>query len=74
MVFSRDPIFGGSCVRKPLPLKTSNTTGVPQAARKIKRAKTGFNKEARSIKASKIGVHSTKTGKMRVKIGVNRLK
>ena len=38
-VFARDPIFGGSCVPKPLPLKDSNTTGVPQAARKIKRAK-----------------------------------
>ena len=36
-VFARDPIFGGSCVPKPLPLKDNNTTGVPQAARKIKR-------------------------------------
>ena len=56
------------------PLKSSNTTGVPQAARKIKRAKVGVNKEARSIKAAKIRENSTKTGKMRAKIGVNRLK
>ena len=73
-VFVRNPIFGGSCVPKPLPLKDSYITGVPQAAWKIIRAKIGGNKEARSIKASKIGVHSTKTGKMWVKIDVNRLK
>ena len=48
-------------------LKSSNTTGVPQAAQKTKRAKIGINEEARSIKAAKIGVHSTKTGKMWVK-------
>ena len=69
-----DPIFGGSCVRKPLPLKSSKTTGVQQAARKIKRAKIGVNKEARSIKAAKLGVHSTKNWKNVGKIGVNRLK
>ena len=51
----------------PLPLKSSNTTGVPQAARKIKKAKIGVNKEARSIKAAKIGVHSAKIGKIWVK-------
>ena len=38
-VFAKDPIFGGSCIQKPLPLKDCNITGVPQAARKIKRAK-----------------------------------
>ena len=36
---TRDPIFGGSCVPKPLPLEDSNITGVPEAARKIKRTK-----------------------------------
>ena len=40
-VSAKDPIFGGSCVPKPLPLKDSNITGVSQAARKIKRAKIG---------------------------------
>ena len=73
-VFARDPIFGGSCVPKPLLLKDSNITGMPQVARKIKRAKIEVNKETRSIKSAKIGVHSTRTGKMWVKIGVNQLK
>ena len=40
-VFEREPVFGGSCVPKPLPLKDSNTTGAPQVARMIKRAKIG---------------------------------
>ena len=40
-VFARDPVFGSSCVPKPLPLKNSNITGVPQAARMIKRAEIG---------------------------------
>ena len=40
-VYARDPIFGGSCVLKPLPVGDSNTTGVPQTARKIKGAKIG---------------------------------
>ena len=35
-VSAREPIFGGSCVPKPLPLEDGNITGVPQAARKIK--------------------------------------
>ena len=48
-------------------LKSSNTTGVPEAVLKIKRAKIGANKIARSIKAAKIGAHSAKTGKMWVK-------
>ena len=38
---TRDPIFGGSCVPKPLCLEDRNITGVPQAARKIERAKIG---------------------------------
>ena len=62
--FGRDPIYGGSCVPKPPPLKYSNITEVPQVARKIRRAKFGSSKEARSKKAAKIGVHNTKTGKM----------
>ena len=37
--FATDSDFGGSCVPKPLPLEDSNTTGVPQAARKTKRTK-----------------------------------
>ena len=40
-VFARDPMLGGSCIPKLLPLKDSNVTGVPQAARKIKGAKVG---------------------------------
>ena len=40
-ISTRDPVFGGSCVPKPLPIKDSNFTGVRQAARKIKRAKIG---------------------------------
>ena len=40
-VSTRDPIFGGSCVPKPLPLKDSNFTGVPQATQRIERAKIG---------------------------------
>ena len=40
-VSARDPIFSGSCVPKPLPVEDSDITGVPQAARKIKREKTG---------------------------------
>ena len=40
-VFARDQIFGGSGVLKPLSVKGSNITGVPQAARKIKREKIG---------------------------------
>ena len=73
-VSARDPIFGGSCVPKPLSLENSNITGVPQAACKIKRAKIGVNKEARSIKTAKIEMHGTKTGKMWVKMGGNQLK
>ena len=38
-ISTRDPILGGSCVPKPLPLKDSDFAGVPQAARKIKGAK-----------------------------------
>ena len=54
-----DPIFGGSCVPKPLPVEDSNITGVPQAARKLKKKqKLGVNKEARSIKLPKLGVRS----------------
>ena len=55
-VFPRDPIFGDSCILKPLPLKGSNITGVPQAARTIKKLKLRVNKEAQSIKTAKIGV------------------
>ena len=58
-VFARDPVFGGSCVPKPLPLMVSNITGMPQASRNIKRAKVGVNKEARGIKTAEIGIHST---------------
>ena len=70
-VFPRDPIFGGSCIPKPLPLKGSNITGLPQAARKIEKRKLGVNKEDRSIKTVKIGVYSTKNWK---NIGKNRCK
>ena len=59
-VSTRDPIFGGNCIPKPLPLKDKSITRVPQAALKIKRAK--------------IGVHGTRSGKMWVKMGGNRLK
>ena len=31
-VSSKDPVFGGSCVPRPLPPEDSNITGVPQAA------------------------------------------
>ena len=44
---------------------------VPQAARKIKKAKSGVIKEAQSIKTAKNRLHSTKTGKMWIQIGVN---
>ena len=54
-VFARDPIFGGSCVPKPLPLKDSNFIEVSQAARKIKRAEIGGQQRARSIKLPKLG-------------------
>ena len=37
-VSTMDPNFGGYCVPKPLSLKDSNFTGVPQAAQRIKRA------------------------------------
>ena len=40
-ISARDPIFGGSCVPKPLSLKDSNITWVLQAARMIKRTKIG---------------------------------
>ena len=53
--------------QSPLPLKESNITRVPQAARKKKRAKLGVNKENRSIKTAKTGVRSTKTGQNMVK-------
>ena len=45
-VSARDPIFGGSCFSKPLPSEDSNITGVPQAARKVKRAKIGGQKRS----------------------------
>ena len=58
-VFARDPIFGGSCVPKPLPLKDSIITGVPQLSNpKDKKSKNcsdggGVNKDARSINSGK---------------------
>ena len=39
--FARDLNFGGSCVPKQLPLKTSPITGVLQVVRRIKRGKAG---------------------------------
>ena len=44
-LFGRDSIFGGSCVPKLLPLKNSNTTEVPHAARKKKSKKWGSMKD-----------------------------
>ena len=48
-VFARDPIFGGSCIPKPLALEDSNIAGVPQAARKIKKAKIGGHKDCHNL-------------------------
>ena len=73
-VSAGDQIFGGSYVSKPLLLKDSNITRVPQAARKIKGEKIDVNKEVRSKKTAELGVHSTKIGKMLLKMGGNRLK
>ena len=78
-VSTRDPIFGGSCVPKPLPLKDSNFTGCHKLTllgchkqpEKQKEQKLGVNKKARSIKTAKTGVHSVKTEK---NVGKNRCK
>ena len=40
-VFARDPIFGGSCIVKLLPLKDSPIKRVLQVVQRIKSAKTG---------------------------------
>ena len=39
--FAWNPIFGGSCIPKPLPLKESPITMVLQVAQRIKRTQTG---------------------------------
>ena len=38
-IFATDPVFGGSCVPKSLPLKDSPITGMLQVARWIKTEK-----------------------------------
>ena len=70
-VFTRDPIFGGSCVAKSLPLKDSPINRVLHVAQRIKKQyKLGVTKVAQSIKTAKIGVHSSKSERIWVKTDV----